>query len=133
MKKLMKMFALVLGIAGMMMMTSCKKDPADLIVGKWQAVSQTTNGTLDDINFEKDLYTMEFTADGNVIVFLNDDKMNATYVVTDNNLTITQTAQGMTFSSDFTINEITKKKMVLQSKFKSAYADDTIVVEFKKI
>ena len=78
MKKAIKLFALVLGMAGIMMFTACSKDNEDLIVGKWNVTSVTQDNETYSPSTYGMTMTFEFTEDGTVTETFDMDFMGET-------------------------------------------------------
>ena len=64
MKRTLKFAAMLLGIVAMISLSSCKKDNEDLIIGKWNVVSETAMGQTMNLSQMGMTMTWEFLKDG---------------------------------------------------------------------
>ena len=133
----MNVMAMLLFVISMTALTSCKKENQNLIIGKWECVtaSFTEEGETYPVPGVIGL-VWEFKANGTVIATLPDDLDDgdtASYVVLDNQLTITSTDEyGDVNTKTYTIKELTKTKLMLEM-FEGSSGNDLLSVEFKKI
>jgi hypothetical protein len=133
MKKTIKVMAMLLFVVSMAALTSCKKENKNLILGKWECVtaSFTEDGETNSVSGVIGM-VWEFKANGTVTATLPedlDDGDTASYVVLDNQLTITSTDEyGDIDTQTYTIKELTKTKLMLEK----SHGNDLLSVEFKK-
>lgn len=91
-------------------LTSCEKEPAELIVGNWKVTAMSIN--YDGVTMDMDPaemgvdYTMTFKADGTITVMVSVDEgepqtINGTYSVASNGdtKTLTMTTEGESVTS----------------------------------
>ena len=137
MKKIINVMAMLLLVFLMTAITSCKKESQNLILGKWECVtaSFTEDGETNPVPGVVGL-VWEFKANGTVIATLPedlDDGDTASYVVLNNQLTITSTDEnGDVNTKTYTIKELTKTKLMLEM-LEGSSGNDLLSVEFKKI
>lgn len=107
-------------VAVTMLFTGCKKDNADLILGKWTVdgaksyVTMTVMGATHTEYMDDGDNTLTFNSDGTVVVVSTDedgetDTENGTYTLSADVLSMT--LEGETV--EFNIAELTESKMVL--------------------
>ena len=141
MKKIMKVFTMVLFVVGMTAFTSCSKSNADLILGKWelqkasmQQGDQTFEFTIDqlaemlgDESYDLIDPVLEFKNDGFVY---NQEGDKYPYSVKDNVLTITgyDEDEDLEESMSFTIVELTKTSLAISGE----QEDVLVTLYFKK-
>lgn len=129
---------MLLFVASMTALTSCKKVDTNLLIGKWECVSASY--TDDNVQQPLPSYIIgmvwEFNTDGSVAgnVFDptdGDDFSNsATYTVSGSVLTIRyRDIDGDLETETFLINELTNSKLVLRERDD----DDLLLLEFKKV
>ncbi len=146
MKKILNVLVLFVAIASMATMTSCKKDNAAQIVGKWQFEKATVSVSVDDpelqatideyvnwmemeLNEENGNLTIEFKSDKTCIATSEGLSETGTWSIDGNKLTM----EGETM----TIKELTNKKLILEQA--ESFAEDgvegnvNISLEFKRI
>ena len=134
MKKTIKVMAMLLFVISLATFTSCKKENENLILGKWECVtaSFTEDGVTNSVPGVIGL-VWEFKDNGTVVATLPedlDDGDTASYVVLDNQLTITSTDEhGDVDTKTYSIKELTKTKLMLER----SHGYDILSVEFKKI
>lgn len=132
MKKPFRILTLFVAVASMAFVTSCKKDNADLILGKWTFDSVTVTATNADAQAEIDAYlplveaiyknlVLEFKSDNTLIVTggdlfdADDDDAVVTYSIDGNKLTITTTYDdGYVETSTVDIKTLTSSKLSLE-------------------
>ena len=129
--------AMLLFVVSMTTLTSCKKEKAQLIVGKWECVTAnfTDEGVTESVPYLKGM-TWEFKADGKVVADVPIDdpdveiiEADATYVVSGDVLTIKSVeSDGDIDTEKYLIKELTKSKLVLEERDN----DEVLVLEFKK-
>lgn len=125
MKKIAKIFAIIACIATFGMMTSCSKDNADLIIGKWKWVSATTNGETQTM---PDGYTWEFTEAGKLISVMNyETPQTIQYSVEKDIITFTSGNNSFTV----TIKELDKEKLVVD--MGNLFPQPNVVVNMTRI
>ena len=127
MKKSLKTLAAVVLAALTLSLTGCTKDPADLIIGTWQAYfseytstwgSQSYTGT---DNYENETSQVTYKNDGTFVTTTTYTENgstrthteNGTYVVNDKTLTMTFTDEGESFTEAYNIDEISNKELTL--------------------
>ena len=123
---------MLLFVVSMTALTSCKKENKNLILGKWECVtaSFTEDGETNPVHGVIGM-VWEFKSNGTVIATLpeDDEGGTASYVVLDNQLTITSTDEyGDVDMQTYTIKELTKTKLMLEK----SHGNDLLSVEFKK-
>lgn len=107
-------------VAVTMLFTGCKKDNADLILGKWTVdgaksyVTESAMGMTHTEYMDDDTTTLTFNSDGTVVAVSTDedgetDTENGTYTLSADVLSMT--LEGETV--ELNIAELTKSKMVL--------------------
>jgi len=139
MKKTLKVMAMVLFVVSMVSLTSCKKEKANLIVGKWEctSASYTQAGITQSIPWLNGM-VWEFKANGTLIgsipddlVESDDDAASATYVVSGDVLTVSYVDEddGDIERESYAIKELTETKLVLEETEDGV----TATLEFKKI
>lgn len=111
MKKIAKVFAMIVCIASLGLMISCSKDNAELIIGKWKWVSVTNDGTTIQMP-EDNITTWEFTESGNVIMTMNGEAATGDYTVDGDKLSISGSYVGNTVCK---ILKLTKKELSVES------------------
>ena len=131
---------MLLFVVSMVSLTSCKKENANLILGKWECTSATYTQagyapqTVPWLNG----MVWEFKANGTLIGSIPDDldetddeTGSATYVVSGDVLTVTyiDEEEGDTETESYAIKELTKTKLVLEE----TEDNITATLEFKKI
>ena len=133
----MNMMAMLFFLFSMTALTSCKKDNQNLIIGKWECVtaSFTEDGETNSVPGVIGL-VWEFKTNGTVFATLPadlDDGDTASYVVLDNQLTITSKDEyGDVNTKTYTIKELTTTKLMLEL-HEGSSGNDLLSLEFKKI
>ena len=146
MKKILKVLVLFVAVASMATMTSCKKDNAAQIVGKWQFEKATVSVSVDDpelqqmineyiswmemeVNEENHDLTIEFKSDKTCIASSEGISEAGTWSIDGDRITID--------GDSMTIKELTNKKLVLEEteSFDEEGAEGSMKVslEFKRI
>lgn len=107
-------------------LTSCEKEPTELIVGTWKVVSMSmsyegTTMDMDPAEMGVD-YTMTFKADGTMTIMVSAEERepqtaNGTYSVASNGdtMTLTMTAEGESATS--TIARLDDTTLVIDQEF----------------
>lgn len=106
-------------------LTSCEKEPTELIVGTWKVVSMSisyegTTMDMDPAEMGVD-YTMTFKADGTITIMVSAEgesqTSNGTYSVASNGdtMTLTMTAEGESATS--TIARLDDTTLVIDQEF----------------
>ena len=133
MKKIMKVMTMVLFVVSMTAVTSCTKDNANLIIGRWK-MSKIT-GSSHGVTYSMSINEfMEAYGEGDtedfIIEFKNDGKVyvgndSSHYSVSGNKLTVTEGE----ISVQLTIKKLTVSKLVLVQK-----EDDVdMAIEFQRL
>ena len=151
MKKVLRVFALFVAVFAMASLTSCKKDNADLIIGKWQFDKATITVTVDDPTYQEflDAFFGDFNEEmneemkGATLEFKSDNTLIATSIDSETHETETDTysytVEGDKLSFDgevMTITTLTKKSLVLE--MSDTFDEDGIsgkvveILEFKR-
>lgn len=130
--------AMLLFVVSMTALTSCKKENANLIIGKWECVTAnfTDEGVTESVPYLKGM-VWEFKANGKVVADVQIDhpdidfiEADATYVVSGDILKIKYIeSDGDVENETYNIKELTKNKLVLEERDN----DDLLAIEFKKI
>ena len=146
MKKILKVLVLFVAVASMATMTSCKKDNAAQIVGKWQFEQAAVSVSVDDpelqqmineyiswmeseLNSENRDLTIEFKSDKTCVSSSEGYSEIGTWSIDGDKITID--------GESMTIKELTNKKLVLEET--EAYDEEgiagsvTVSLEFKRI
>lgn len=113
-------------VVSLFALTSCEKEPTELIVGTWKVVSMSINYegvTMDMDPAEMGVdYTMTFKADGTITIMVSAEEgepqtANGTYSVASNGntMTLTMTAEGESNTS--TIARLDDTTLVIDQDF----------------
>ena len=133
-----KVLTLLLFVASLTAMTSCKKVDKNLIVGSWQCTAATLTEYGQAAPYVPAVGLIwEFQSDGTLIAELvpeiDIESVTSTYVISGNQLTISyRDDEGDLESETYTINELTKTKLKFTEN-EYEYDDDRITLEFVKL
>ena len=118
-----------------MALTACTQTKEDMLVGKWQvncvtetiqAGGQTSTTQLPGY----DNYTMEFVEEGYCAATVRGERTIYTwYLVDDNTLVLTLDD----WAEDYTINELTKNRLVYSDTYSDGGTDRTYTFEYSKL
>lgn len=130
--------------------TSCQKDPEDLIIGTWNATTAYSTFTItgfgeefdgssaDTITMAEGDYAYTFNKDNTMTIHVVDEESGtatdsqATYTINDKTLTITMEGE----PQEMTIVEISKKDLVLSYTVSMAQGEGSMTlgteIHFKK-
>ncbi|MBQ6729036.1 MAG: lipocalin family protein [Bacteroidales bacterium] len=145
MKKTTKVFAMLLFVLSLTTLTSCNKTNEQLIIGKWECVTATMTmdgetGTIPDMVGAFWIFGADGTLTGesaeNSDPNTNASSNPATYVVNDNQVTIT----GLNHADEsqtviYTIKELTNRKLLLEASAEvpSSSHEISTSMEFKRV
>lgn len=116
---------IVAAMVSLFALTSCEKEPAELIVGNWKVTAMSIN--YDGMTMDMDPaemgvdYTMTFKADGTITIMVSAEgesqTSNGTYSVASNGdtTTLTMTAEGESATS--TIARLDDTTLVIDQEF----------------
>lgn len=137
MKTNIKALAAIAFAALTLSLTSCSKDPEDLIIGTWNVESMTiTNGSnTRTVNYGTDQFiTFTFNKDksGTSVSTYNNRTYTSefTYTVSDNQLIVTE--KGENHPQTLTIDEISKKEATLSATTTDEDEEDGKTVTIKE-
>ena len=138
MKKITKVLTLLLFVASLTAMTSCKKVDKNLIVGSWKCSAATLTEYGQPVPYISAVgLVWEFQSDGTLIAELapeiDIESVTSTYAISGNQLTISyRDDDGDLESETYTINELTKTKLkITENEYE--FDDDRITLEFAKL
>lgn len=145
MKKTTKVFAMLLFVLSLTILTSCNKTNEQLIIGKWECVTATMTmdgetGTIPGMVGAFWIFGADGTLTGesaeNSDPNANASSNPATYVVKDNQVTIT----GLNHADEsrtviYTIKELTNRKLLLEASAEvpSSSHEISTSMEFKRV
>ena len=118
--KLTKLFAAVLLLTTVAMVSCKSKTAKDLIVNKWKVtnISGSQAAQMSD-SVKTQIYstaTMEFTKDGKFVSAGMGPTKGGTYSLSEDGKTLTTTDEGSSTPDILAIDEISKDKMVVEDK-----------------
>lgn len=138
MKKITKVLTLLLFVASLASLTSCKKAEKQLIVGKWKCTVATITAYNQSESFEPAIGKMwEFKSDGTLIVELipeiDIENTSANYVINGNQLRVSyRDNDGEMEHETLTIMELTTTKLKLREN-EFEFDDEYLTLEFTKL
>jgi len=139
MKKITKVLTLVLFVASLAAMTSCKKTDQQLIVGKWKCTAAriTEFGNVTPYTPAVGMI-WEFKSDGTLTLDRLDpeidiDNKNCTYVISGNHLHVSFVDfEGDKEQETFIVNTLSKSALTITEK-EDEIDDDILTLEFSKL
>ena len=138
MKKITKVLTLLLFVASLTAMTSCKKVDKILIVGQWKCVAATITQYGQTTPYNPAVGVVwEFKSDGTLIAELapeiDIEFPTASYVISGNQLTISYLDDDGDLEHEiYTINELTQTKLKIKEN-EYDFDDDCLTLEFNKL
>lgn len=112
------LFGLMLALAATMLLSSCKKNQSDQIVGTWVNTAEACEITIaGQHNLPADIIKMEFTSNS---VLISDDRINCipdwhryTLAKEDGKLMLHVDGSSCIYSGDFEVEHLDKNQLVL--------------------